>query len=197
MREAYADRVEALFSRHIENFPAHVIARKAYSPADLEAMNVNLVGGDPYGGYCGLDQFFLWRPFAGSTNHNTPVARPLSDRRLDASGPRAWRGLRLSSRQCAEMSGETSVKASIFEDHLWLRGASPGLRPTLGQIGLQQFAPYLINSISLSWVTHLASALKAHDMTTTQMRALAVPQHLLARHHQRAVAITRSPSSRR
>ena len=75
IREAYADRVEALFSRHIENFPALVIARKAYSPADLEALNLNLVGGDPYGGYCGLDQFFLWRPFAGSTNHNTPVPR--------------------------------------------------------------------------------------------------------------------------
>ena len=75
IREAYADRVEALFSRHIENFPALVIARKAYSPADLEALNLNLVGGDPYGGYCGLDQFFLWRPFAGSTNHDTPVPR--------------------------------------------------------------------------------------------------------------------------
>jgi phytoene dehydrogenase-like protein len=48
-----------------------VIARKAYSPADLERMNVNLVGGDPYGGYCGLDQFFLWRPFALSSNHRT------------------------------------------------------------------------------------------------------------------------------
>ena len=75
IREAYADRVEALFSRHIENFPALVIARKAYSPADLEALNLNLVGGDPYGGYCGLDQFFLWRPFARSTNHDTPVPR--------------------------------------------------------------------------------------------------------------------------
>jgi DNA-binding MarR family transcriptional regulator len=72
------------------------------------------------------------------------------------------------------MRDQTSVKASFFEDHFWLRGASPGLRPTLGQIGLQQFAPYLINSISLSWVSHLASALKAHDMTITQMRALAV-----------------------
>jgi phytoene dehydrogenase-like protein len=74
IREAYADRVEALFSRHIENFSSRVIARKAYSPADLEALNVNLVGGDPYGGYCGLDQFFLWRPFPGSSNHNTPVS---------------------------------------------------------------------------------------------------------------------------
>ena len=73
VREAYADRVEALFARHIENFQDLVIARKAYSPADLEAMNVNLVGGDPYGGYCGLDQFFTFRPFARSTNHSTHV----------------------------------------------------------------------------------------------------------------------------
>jgi phytoene dehydrogenase-like protein len=73
VREAYADRVEALFSRHIKNFKSLVIARKAYSPADLESMNVNLVGGDPYGGYCGLDQFFVWRPFASSINHRTYV----------------------------------------------------------------------------------------------------------------------------
>ena len=73
IREAYADRIEALLARHIEEFPAHVIARKAYSPADLEALNVNLVGGDPYGGHCGIDQFFLWRPFSGSVNHETSV----------------------------------------------------------------------------------------------------------------------------
>ena len=71
VRESYADRVEALFARHIENFEQIKIARRAYSPADLEAMNVNLVGGDPYGGYCGLDQFFLWRPFASARNHET------------------------------------------------------------------------------------------------------------------------------
>jgi phytoene dehydrogenase-like protein len=73
VRDAYADRVEALFSRHIKDFKRLVIARKAYSPADLESMNVNLVGGDPYGGYCGLDQFFVWRPFASSVNHRTHV----------------------------------------------------------------------------------------------------------------------------
>ncbi len=73
VREAFADRVEALVARHVEDFHEEVIARKAYSPADLEAMNVNLVGGDPYGGYCGLDQFFIWRPFAGSSNHRTAV----------------------------------------------------------------------------------------------------------------------------
>jgi phytoene dehydrogenase-like protein len=73
VREAFADRVEALFSRHIEDFPSLPIARKVYSPADLESLNINLVGGDPYGGYCGLDQFFVWRPFASSVNHRTHV----------------------------------------------------------------------------------------------------------------------------
>jgi MarR family transcriptional regulator for hemolysin len=72
------------------------------------------------------------------------------------------------------MSDQAPVKASIFEDQFRPRTAGPGPRPTLGQIGLNEFAPYLINSVSLSWVTHLAAALKAHDMTTTQMRALAV-----------------------
>jgi phytoene dehydrogenase-like protein len=63
-REAFADRIEAILARHIKDFDAIRLARRAYSPADLAAMNVNLVGGDPYGGACSIDQFFLWRPFA-------------------------------------------------------------------------------------------------------------------------------------
>jgi len=73
VREAYADRVEAILRDHIEDFDANVIARKAISPADLEAMNINLVGGDPYGGSCVVDQFFIWRPFADTVNHTTPI----------------------------------------------------------------------------------------------------------------------------
>jgi phytoene dehydrogenase-like protein len=73
VRERYADRVEAILAGHIKGFRKTVVARRTYSPADLEAMNVNLVGGDPYGGFCGIDQFFLWRPFKGSVNHATYV----------------------------------------------------------------------------------------------------------------------------
>ncbi len=73
LREQYADRIEAILAAHIDGFRASVIARRAYSPADLEAMNTNLVGGDPYGGFCGLDQFFIWRPFKSSVNHRTHV----------------------------------------------------------------------------------------------------------------------------
>ncbi|MEO6299257.1 MAG: NAD(P)/FAD-dependent oxidoreductase, partial [Paracoccaceae bacterium] len=73
VREAFADRIEAILARHIKDFAAIKLARRAYSPADLEAMNCNLVGGDPYGGACSIDQFFIWRPFAHSTNGSTDV----------------------------------------------------------------------------------------------------------------------------
>jgi phytoene dehydrogenase-like protein len=67
-REAFADRIEGILSRHIKDFDAIKLTRRAYSPADLQAMNVNLVGGDPYGGLCTIDQFFLFRPYPHSTN---------------------------------------------------------------------------------------------------------------------------------
>ena len=64
VREAFADRVEAILARHIKDWDKIKLARTAHSPKDLERMNVNLVGGDPYGGLCSIDQFFIWRPFA-------------------------------------------------------------------------------------------------------------------------------------
>ncbi len=73
LRESHADRAEAILANHIDGFGQSVIARRAYSPADLEAMNVNLVGGDPYGGSSTIDQSFLWRPFKTSRNHETGV----------------------------------------------------------------------------------------------------------------------------
>ncbi|MBX9459164.1 MAG: NAD(P)/FAD-dependent oxidoreductase [Rhizobium sp.] len=73
LRERYADRVERILESHIDGWSENVIARKTYSPADLETMNMNLVGGDPYGGFCGVDQFFVWRPFKSSVNHRTHV----------------------------------------------------------------------------------------------------------------------------
>ncbi len=72
-REAFADRIEAILARHIRDFAAIRLARRAVSPADLQAMNINLVGGDPYGGACAIDQFFVWRPFAHSSNGSTPI----------------------------------------------------------------------------------------------------------------------------
>ena len=48
------------------------------------------------------------------------------------------------------------------------------LLPTLGEIGLNNFAPYLMNRIMARWNTNVAEELRDFDMTTAQMRALAV-----------------------
>ncbi|MBO6719772.1 MAG: NAD(P)/FAD-dependent oxidoreductase [Rhizobiaceae bacterium] len=72
-REAFADRIEKILSNHLEGFPEKVLKRVALSPADLEARNINLVGGDPYGGSCALDQFFVWRPFSKTVASGTSV----------------------------------------------------------------------------------------------------------------------------
>jgi DNA-binding MarR family transcriptional regulator len=46
--------------------------------------------------------------------------------------------------------------------------------PSLGEIGLNHFAPYLINCVSARWIAKLTDQLKAFNMTTAQMRTLAV-----------------------
>jgi phytoene dehydrogenase-like protein len=73
LREAYADRIVARLGDSIENLASSTVARKVLSPADLEALNANLVAGDIYAGSCALDQNLLWRPFAQAPGHRTPV----------------------------------------------------------------------------------------------------------------------------
>jgi MarR family transcriptional regulator for hemolysin len=53
-------------------------------------------------------------------------------------------------------------------------GGDGVIRPTMGEIGLNQFAPYLINRIAARWNANMAEELKAYDMTTAKMRALAI-----------------------
>ena len=73
LRESYADRIVARLARHVQNLERATVARVVLSPADIEAMNVNLVGGDIYGGSCALDQNFLFRPLPQAPGHRTPV----------------------------------------------------------------------------------------------------------------------------
>ena len=73
MRERYADRIQARLARHIPNLESSILDRVSLSPADLQAANINLVNGDPYGGSLALDQNFLWRPLASQPGHRTPV----------------------------------------------------------------------------------------------------------------------------
>ncbi len=52
--------------------------------------------------------------------------------------------------------------------------ADDGRIPGLGEIGLNNFAPYVMNRIMARWNANLAEDLKARDMSTIKMRALAV-----------------------
>ena len=74
LREAYADRIVARLGDSIENLDTATLQRVALSPVDLEALNMNLVGGDIYGGSCALDQNLLWRPLSEAPGHETAVA---------------------------------------------------------------------------------------------------------------------------
>ncbi len=71
LRERYADRIQAILSMHIKDFESSIISRVAFSPADIEASNPNLRGGDIYSGSCALDQNFIWRPRPRLTGHKT------------------------------------------------------------------------------------------------------------------------------
>ncbi len=56
-----------------------------------------------------------------------------------------------------------------------LRESGDGNRlPSLGEIGLNRFAPYLINRLSASYNANLQEALKPLDLTTARMRALSL-----------------------
>jgi len=73
LRERYADRIVERLARHAPNLESSILKRVVLSPADLEAANVNLAGGDPYSGALSLDQNFLWRPFPQQPGHATPI----------------------------------------------------------------------------------------------------------------------------
>jgi phytoene dehydrogenase-like protein len=73
LREAYADRIVGRLGESIENLGSATLKRIALSPADLEALNPNLVAGDIYAGSCSLDQNLLWRPFASAAGHRAAV----------------------------------------------------------------------------------------------------------------------------
>ncbi|SCB28116.1 MarR family winged helix-turn-helix transcriptional regulator [Rhizobium multihospitium] len=47
-------------------------------------------------------------------------------------------------------------------------------RPTMGEIGLNHFAPYLMNRLMARWNANLSEELREYDMTTAKMRTLAV-----------------------
>lgn len=71
IREAVADRVQDRLEGVMPGFSSLIVGRRALSPKDLESLNCNLVGGDPYSGICSPDQFFWLRPFAAFSKTRT------------------------------------------------------------------------------------------------------------------------------
>jgi phytoene dehydrogenase-like protein len=71
-RKDMTDRIEAQVERFAPGFKDVVLARSAKGPADFEAGNRNLVGGDINGGAADLAQLFF-RPVRKLVPYRTPL----------------------------------------------------------------------------------------------------------------------------
>jgi phytoene dehydrogenase-like protein len=71
----YTERVIAQLEPHISNIRTAAIGQRVIGPVELQEINSNLVGGDPYAGDCRIDQYALWRPTSDGTGHETGVDR--------------------------------------------------------------------------------------------------------------------------
>ena len=89
----FTERVLDKLERFAPGLRERIRGQAVVSPADLEASNACLVGGDSLGGSLHLRQNFLFRPFPGWSRYETPVrdlwacggvdvARPGQQRRL-------------------------------------------------------------------------------------------------------------------
>lgn len=63
---------------------------------------------------------------------------------------------------------------SFLRGVLHREAAADTSMPSLAEIGLNYFVPYLLNRIAATWNAELAGELRRFDLTTPQMRALAV-----------------------
>jgi phytoene dehydrogenase-like protein len=68
-----AERMEAAIEAHAPGFRDHVVHRFVQGPAELEAMDANLVGGAVNGGTAQLHQQLIFRPVPGLGRPETPV----------------------------------------------------------------------------------------------------------------------------
>lgn len=97
--EPMADRVLDKLETYAPGIRDSIRDREVRSPADLEATNPNLVGGDSVAGSHHFRQNFLWRPFPGWSRYGTPVED------LYVCGASTWPGAgnnATSGRLCAQ-----------------------------------------------------------------------------------------------
>lgn len=84
--EPMAERALDILERYAPGARARIIARRVVTPAELEADNPNLVGGDQVCGSHHLTQHFLFRPLRGYADGTTPI------KRLYHTGAAVWPG---------------------------------------------------------------------------------------------------------
>lgn len=84
--EPFAERALNLLDRYAPGTRNKIIAKRIVTPAELEADNPNLVGGDQVCGSHHLSQNFLFRPARGYADGSTPI------RDLYQTGAAVWPG---------------------------------------------------------------------------------------------------------
>ncbi|MCC7319890.1 MAG: NAD(P)/FAD-dependent oxidoreductase [Rubellimicrobium sp.] len=84
--EPFAERALDILESHAPGTRALILGRRIVTPAELEAANPNLVGGDQVCGSHHLSQHFLFRPAPGHADGSTPIAG------LHLSGAAVWPG---------------------------------------------------------------------------------------------------------
>ena len=94
-----AERMEAQVERFAPGFRDRILARHIQSPADLEARNPNLIGGDVGGGSYRLNQV-VFRPLPEAHPVLDPAQGPVHRQRRDLPGRRRPRCARRRRRPC-------------------------------------------------------------------------------------------------
>jgi phytoene dehydrogenase-like protein len=70
----FVERMQARIEAHAPGFAERIRARHVQGPADLEAADASLVGGDISGGTTQLHQQLVFRPVPGTGRADTPIA---------------------------------------------------------------------------------------------------------------------------
>ena len=113
LREAYADRITARLGRHIQNLERATLKRVVLSPADIAALNVNLVGRRHLRRLVRARPELPLPPAPAGARAPHGRRQPLAHRRLDASRPRPRRRLRLPRLQGADEGAAPAARLLV------------------------------------------------------------------------------------
>ena len=113
-RESFADTIERAVECFAPGFRDRILARHVMVPADLEARNANLIGGDVGGGSYAVDQL-IFRPLPSLRPYSTPL------RGLYLGSASAFPGGAVHG-----VPGHAAAKAALRSMQLRVRAAEKG-----------------------------------------------------------------------